>query len=447
MTDLLGIGASGVRAYQSALTTVSENIVNAGTAGYARRTTDLNEVMAGLGGVSQPLIAEGNGVIVAGVTRSADAFRVADVREANADLSRTETSVAWLGRIEGALSGNALDQELTRFFNTANAVAVDPTAITPRAVMIETASAAAGAFVSTGNALDRIGADLDATAQAAVDSLGRLGVALAQVNKGLGQVAPRTSVIAQLTDQRDQLLEQISAISDAAVTIDAVGRATVRLGGPSGPVFVTGVEAGLVSYARVAGAVSFAVSRAGTNAALTPSGGVLAGIVEGAQRLTGAREQLTAIAADFVDGVNAVQAQGRDLDGNPGAPLFATGAAAFEVTVALADPRGLAAAAVGGGPRDNSNLQALNALRGSGAFEARTTAMVAGNAATLAARRHVAEAQAAIRHGAVVARDSVSGVNLDSEAVDLMRFQQAYQASTRVIQAARETIQSILDLR
>jgi len=41
----------------------------------------------------------------------------------------------------------------------------------------------------------------------------------------------------------------------------------------------------------------------------------------------------------------------------------------------------------------------------------------------------------------------VSGVNIDEEAVDLMRFQQAYQASTRVIQVARETLQSILDIR
>ena len=33
MSDLLSIGASGVRAYQTALNTVSENIANTGTAG------------------------------------------------------------------------------------------------------------------------------------------------------------------------------------------------------------------------------------------------------------------------------------------------------------------------------------------------------------------------------------------------------------------------------
>ncbi|RYD63006.1 MAG: hypothetical protein EOP58_12190, partial [Sphingomonadales bacterium] len=33
------------------------------------------------------------------------------------------------------------------------------------------------------------------------------------------------------------------------------------------------------------------------------------------------------------------------------------------------------------------------------------------------------------------------------EAVDLIRFQQAYQASGRVIQVARDVLQSILDIR
>ena len=45
------------------------------------------------------------------------------------------------------------------------------------------------------------------------------------------------------------------------------------------------------------------------------------------------------------------------------------------------------------------------------------------------------------------ARDAVGGVNLDNEAVDLMRFQQAYSASSRVIQVARDTFQSILEIR
>ena len=59
----------------------------------------------------------------------------------------------------------------------------------------------------------------------------------------------------------------------------------------------------------------------------------------------------------------------------------------------------------------------------------------------------VGDAQTAIRDGAITTRSELTGVNLDNEAVDLLKFQQAYQASSRVIQVAKETFQSILEIR
>ncbi|WP_369795540.1 flagellar basal body rod C-terminal domain-containing protein [Synechococcus sp. GFB01] len=40
----------------------------------------------------------------------------------------------------------------------------------------------------------------------------------------------------------------------------------------------------------------------------------------------------------------------------------------------------------------------------------------------------------------------MSGVDLDREAADLIRLQQAYEASARVIQVARDTMQTILNV-
>ena len=69
------------------------------------------------------------------------------------------------------------------------------------------------------------------------------------------------------------------------------------------------------------------------------------------------------------------------------------------------------------------------------------------NAAAIENRNTVAAAQGAILDGATTARDAATGVNLDNEAVDLLRFQQAYQASSRVIQAAKDIFQTILEIR
>lgn len=446
MSDMLSIGASGVRAYQTALTTVSENIANAGNAGYTRRATNVKEVIA-TSSTSGASIT-GLGVVANGIIRQSDDLRAADVRNAGADLAKTEAGATWLERIEGALTGNQLGDRLTSFFNSATAVAADPSALAPRATMLESAASLATAFSGTSDALAGAAADLDATAEAAVGNLNSLLAGLAKINSGIGRTPQGTSGSAALMDQRDQLLEQMSAITDVSVSLDATGRATVRAGGEAGPVLVRGDQAAMVTYVRNdEGAMSFAVHGAGDTQVLTPSGGALAGMAEGAQRIAAAREQLDSMATAFVDGVNAVQAGGRDLAGNAGAAMFEAGDPPSKISMILTDPRGIAAAGVGGGSRDNSNLANLTSLRSTGKFETGLTDLVSTNAATLAARRTVATAQGVIRDNAVAAHSSASGVNVDEEAVDLIRFQQAYQASSRVIQVARDTLQSILDIR
>ncbi|MBW6524058.1 flagellar hook-associated protein FlgK [Sphingomonas sp. RHCKR47] len=444
MSDLLSIGASGVRAFQGALTTTSENIANAGTAGYVRRTAQMAEVSAaGVKGIN------GYGVTVTGTQRAADAIRSAAVRSAGADLSRTQAGSAWLDRIQTALTGADVSGRLTSFYTSATALAADPASLAQRSVMLENAQGVAAGFAATGAALTQVMADLDQTADGDAATLSNLAGALAKVNDGLGKATAGSAGAASLADQRDQLLEQMSALSDVTATFDAAGRANVRLGGDTGPTLVSGGSAGRVSYARSAqGNVTFTVTGGKDSATFQPNGGSLAGIADAAQRIVDTRGLVADTARDFAAGVNDVQAQGRDLNNDAGAAMFAVDPAdTTRLTVAITDPKQIAAASVGGGTRDGSNLANLQATRASGDYEAGITGLVAGNAAAIANRKIVGEAQNAILTGAITARDSVSAVNLDDEAVQLLRFQQAYQASSRVISVAKDVFQSLMEIR
>jgi flagellar hook-associated protein 1 FlgK len=409
----------------------------------------LNEVSASTSTITRREVTAASGVTTSGIMRVVDPFKEADVRAAGADLAASDSAIQWLDQIQTALTGNRLGDQLTTFFNAANAVAADPSASAPRTTMLDAAEGAAGAFRATGNALAQVAVNLDASAQDSVTTFNGLAAALAKVNDGLSRNVPNTNGSAQLLDQRDQLLEKMSAIANISVTTDEVGRAVVRVGNGSGPVIVQGNNAGSMSYARGNdGAVAYAVHFGGNITTAAVSGGALAGVADGAQRLAEAQNQLGQVAGDFVAGVNGVQASGIDLDGNPGAPMFALGSgSASDVEVVLASPRGIAAAAPGGGPLDNGNLAKLTALRSSAGFEDKISQLVTDSAAALAAKKTIADAQATIHDNAIADRDSISGVNLDSEAVDLLRFQQAYSASSRVIQTARDIFQSILDIR
>ena len=447
MSDLLSLGASGVSAYRTALSTVSENIANSGTAGYVRRSTTLAEVSGRDAGIASTQKMSGSGVTVAGITRSVDLLKSAAVRNAGADLAATEAGSTWLTRVQSALTGNAVGDRVTAFYAAATTLAADPSSLAARAGMLEAGSSAAAAFSATGKALTQAGADLDSTGDLATGQLGSLATALAKVNEGLMRTGADTSAGANLADQRDSLLERMSTLSDVGVTIDAMGRASVRAGGSGGPLLVDGTDAGQITYHRNDdGAVSLQVAFRGDTKTLTPSGGALAGVVDGAQRIKAAEVDLDAIATSFTTSVNTVQTGGTDLDGNAGTAMFAVGAGATDVTLALTDPRKIAAASSGGGSRDGSNLDALQSSRVTSGVEGKLTTLTAGNAAALAQRTIVADAQSAIRDNAVATRDAGSAVDLDTEAVDLLRFQQAYSAASRIVQVARETFQSILQI-
>ncbi|MBN8807991.1 MAG: flagellar hook-associated protein FlgK [Sphingomonas sp.] len=449
MSDMLAIGASGLRAYQLALNTVSENIANAGSAGYSRRTTNIKEV-ASIGAVSSQSTGSGEGAAVIGVSRAGDMFKQAAVLSSGSDLAKTSASVTWLDRINSSLGGSALGTRLSSFFTASTTLAGDPTSTAARATMLEAAGGVADAFTQTGTSLDQVSADVDSMTRDTVTSLNSLTDTLAKINQGIGRTPDGSAGKAALLDQRDQVLEQISAVTDISVTYDQAGRASVQAGGSGGPKLVDGNFAATVGYARnSSGTIAFNVLSGADQHAMTPVGGALAGIADGAQRIADARNQLQGIAQQFVSDMNGAQAQGRDLDNNSGSAIFAidTSAGTAQVSTVMTDPRGIAAAAVGGGQRDNSNLASFAALRTSGNYENAVVDMTTVNASALAQRKSVADAQTTIHSNAVTARDSLSGVDLDTEAVDLMRFQQAYAATSHVIQVARDTIQTILDIR
>jgi flagellar hook-associated protein 1 FlgK len=101
---------------------------------------------------------------------------------------------------------------------------------------------------------------------------------------------------------------------------------------------------------------------------------------------------------------------------------------------------------------DNRNALRLSERLGQPLFNGGTTSINAaagqlvGRIGVLTAQAHSnQEAQQAIHDDNMRIRDSISGVNLDEEAANLLRFQQAYQAAAQVISIADRLFQTVLD--
>lgn len=129
--------------------------------------------------------------------------------------------------------------------------------------------------------------------------------------------------------------------------------------------------------------------------------------------------------------------------------------AAGQMQVAIADPAKIAAAASSalGSTKsgNNSNANLLSSIGTNGVLSGGSVSVTAANIALVSQTGNLSQQISARRDAAQAIQDqtksdldSVSGVNLDEEAADLLRYQQAYQAAAQVISMARDMFQTLL---
>ncbi|HEY0597538.1 flagellar hook-associated protein FlgK [Sphingopyxis sp.] len=438
MSDLLGIGYSGLKAYSRALSTVGDNIANAQTPGYARRRLDMMEAVGGGNSIFYRGNTNPGGVDIRGVNRSVDAWLIEDSRISGGDAERSATRLGWLDKVEGALSDetNGIKTGLTKLYTTADQLTSDPSNRTLRAQFLQSVDDIASGFRTAAGQLDKMGEGIEGAATSAVDQLNANLNALEQVNVGLRKARPGSTNEASLLDERDRLLDQISSQAGVKATFDDRGAATVRAAG-SGDLLVGG---GVVNPVSVTAAADGRLSYSVGGAPLAITTGSLAGLSEAAGHVADQRASLDTMATQFAGQLNAAHQAGTDADGNPGQPLF-TGTSAATLAAAPLAPDQVAVANASG---SNGNMLALGAMRGANDPEARWSGHLATQAQTVASARAQDAAASTRADASAAARDGVSQVDLDTEAAELLRFQQAYSAAARTIQVARETMQTLL---
>lgn len=447
MTDLLGIGRSGVTAYRTALAAVSDNVVNAETPGYARRSVTLSEspVSSGSSLIYRARTTFG-GVDATAVQRAWDDYKAADARLSAGDAGRADARLRWLSNAEAALDDgeSGAGTRLTAIFSAADALAADPDGELPRRQMLLAIDDAAATIRTSADALAKTSDGIADEAQITVDQINSDLVALGKLNVGLRRAGVGTTAHAQLLDERDRLIDGLSEKIGIDVTLDEAGAATIRLAGTSGATLLSGTQPALLGVDRAAdGRLALLMSGSTAAIAIFPAAGSLAGLIDAAGIVADRRGQLDAIANEFATALNSWQAQGLDANGLPGGALLALTGGAATLMLATSDPDAIAAAS---SSTANGNLLALTPLRDANGAEHRWAALVAGHAQMVAAAKSENTTASARRDGAFAARDELTGIDLDQEAADLIRFQQAYDGSAKIIQVARETLQSILDL-
>lgn len=440
MSGLLSIGRSALLVNSRALEVVGSNVANAENPDYVRRTLNVGDTT--IYGSTNPIYGNytgTGGVAINGLVRASDQFLESATRQTGANRVRTDVMVQWLDQGEIALANNQSDigSQLTELFGSAEELSAVPFEPALRGQFLGDIGDTVARFNQTASNLSATTTLMDGAAAQEAAELNDAMAELAEVNEKLRPTRPGTSQHVALLDQRDAALTVITEKLDVDISFGDNGLVDISRGGTS---LVAYNSVSPVTFVANAGA-AFDIEIGGTIQS-PPSNGTLGGLYRAQSDIAAASTDLDNLAVQFANELNGWQANGRTDAGVVGAAVVSHGGTAASLSttgltvddLALASPTGVA----------NGNILAFVDLRTAGGTEQQYESIVLGQAQNLLSARSESEAATAFDVATREARDKVSVVDLDQEAADLIRLQQAYEASARIIQIARETMQSIL---
>ena len=450
-SNLLSIAASGAAAAEAALNITGQNIANASTQGYVRRSANNVEV-ASASSWSTANDVSMSGVTVSGIVRNADPFLQTEARNTASNTAGATATVSGLTDIETAVEDSGLFTAIGTFQNALTSLAQNPTDTSARESVLQNGQTMSSAFQIAAQSLTQTQSGLQGAVTNGVSQINMLATQLVTINTQLsatsGSVSANSSITtsdrASLMDQRDSLLDQMGQFANIATTMQPDGSVNVNIGGVSGPPLVTGTTTNaLASTVNSDGTETLKVG----NAAVTLGGGSLAGNQAALTKVAQISGNLDSMAASIATTINTQQAHGVDLKGNTGAALF-SGTTAATLVMSATNPAAIATAAAGSaaGSSDTTNLTALTngvfTLDPAGTMNTILTD-ISGSVQSATTTKATLQT---LSSAAAASLSSQAGVDLNNEAVSLVQFQQAFQASGKVMQTANTLFTTIFNL-
>ncbi len=319
--DLLNIGRNGLLTSQSQLAVTSNNIANVNTAGYHRQIAAQSTLGAHRVGNEY----YGSGSYISDVKRVYNEFASRELRIGQSTLSQAAASYSKLSELDELFSeiGQSVPDSLNDLFEQMNGIADLPDDIGSRATVLSSARQMAGSINQMQNHLKAQVKNTNGEISSSVERLNELSNELAKINLELRENGGGNS---QLLDRQDAIIQEMSQFGSISVIPLDGGAKSVMLGGNT--MLVTGESA---TELAVKNGDPFAddtqiIAKVGDSEVAVngeAAGGSIGALFEYRDdSLFTAQQELNQFALGVADAFNKTQAQGVDLNGNPGKPIF-----------------------------------------------------------------------------------------------------------------------------
>ena len=456
LTNILNTARRALFAQQSALNVTGHNIANANTPGFSRQRVDMEASPP----LDLPLGRIGTGVQIAEIRRVRDQWIDAQFRAENESSGRWEVAEQLLGQIEdlfGEPGETGLNEILGKFWNSWGDLANNPESSSARVAVQQRGITLTHAFNHLDARLRALQEDLNTSIETKVAQINSIAERIAELNVRIVTVSARGDHANDAEDERDRLMDTLSKLVNMSARESADGAITIAIGGRV--LVERDAVAELTTTTRSSG---YGVLRDvvwksdGAEARITK--GELGGILDVRDtKIPNYLEQLNTLALQLVQEINTLHRSGYGIGGSTGINFFEEGTSgASDMALSpdiLNDPGKIAAAASDGSPGDNSNALAIAELR-HGLTMNGDTATFGDYYSSLIATIGVQSQEAQSMRGnhqllteqLENERRSISGVSLDEEMTNLIKYQHAYAAAARLVTTVNDLMQSILEM-
>lgn len=444
---------SGAIAAQAALNAASQNVANLQTPGYTRQGVLLAAIAPG-SGTKQA----GNGVEVSSLLRISDAYKTQQMWRANAEQGRYATTQPYLTQLEQVMGDDksSLSYGVDNFFKALNAVGEEPTSAPLRGQVVAQAGALAESFNSIYQVTRNQQLSVQQQRDAIVPKFNTLTQNIAALNTRIVAASATGTNVSSLIDERDMAIDSLSQLAALEVLEQPDGSRAVSL--KSGQPLVVGNQAAALGIDTSGGTpqmqVTFARSVYGVDD--TAVGGQIGGLGTFEKNvLQPLQDSIVSMASQLATKINDQLGAGTDSAGNPGKPMFAIngggGGGILSVSAGYsADDLALSA---DGTPGDSANLQMLVDIKNQTITLGSVGSVILGDADTQLVGKLAIDSQQnkSLLNTATTIRQqseddwaATSGVNRDEEAMNLVEFQNMYQANMKVIAVANSLFDATL---
>jgi flagellar hook-associated protein 1 len=450
LTTSLSIAVQALQAEQGALGVTTNNISNVNTPGYSRQIAILNEAPT----FQENGVTFGGGVTLQQFQSVRDELLQLRLYEETQQQSNSQTQLNSLTQIEGIFSDPAqgVGGALSAFFNSLSQLSTNPTDANARQGVLTSANNLANSFHQAVSSLNAIGTGLDQSVPQTVGQINRLTSEIAKLNGQVAQMQGLGKDPGTIQDQRDELIRQLSGLVNISVTQTEHGLTLTTANGV--PLVVANLSYALHANANNS-VLENVYSAQGGDITSQIQGGQLGGAIQiRDQVLPQLFTQLNNLASQFATGFNTQHGAGFDTSGNAGqnffTPLPSTTDAAANFGVAITDPS-LIAASSDGSAGSNGNLEQLVALRnqqlpsGANPMDMYSNLVLQVGNLGANAQADVTASNLSVQQ-LTDQRSSISGVSLDEETTNMIRYQRAYEAGARVVTTVDSMLQTLMSM-